>query len=170
MILSSPLCRFMFMLCTALAALTGNAAGSGQPDTPEVQAAMLDGSPYSLAGNRGAVTLLALWSPQSLASRKSIAELDRFAAAYRSRGVNTIAIATTSDAQALRAFVSGRGLSVPVAMLGEHNLGKLPEHRLPVIYAFDRGGHVHARHDGLYSFRILERMVAPLLDKQETTR
>lgn len=153
------------MLCAALAALAGNAAETGQPLPPEVQATMLDGAPYSLADERGTVALLALWSPQSLASRKSIAELDRFAKAYRSRGVTTLAIATTTDAPALREFVAGRGLSMPVAMLGEHSLGDLPEHRLPVIYIFDRSGQIHARHDGLYSLRTLERMVAPLLDK-----
>lgn len=165
MMLSSSICRCLFALLVVLATLPATASQTGQQSAPEVQADMLDGSRYSLADSRGTVALLAIWSPQSLASRKSIGELERFAKAYQSRGVNTLAISTGTDAAALREFLTQRGLSLPVAILGEHNLGRLPEHRLPIVYVFDSNGHVHARHDGLYSMRILERMVAPLLNQ-----
>lgn len=168
---SSQLRRFACALFAALATLPGIAADTGAPAAPAVHADMLDGSRYALADSSGTVTLLAFWSPESLASRKSIGELDRFAATYQTRGVKTIAISTMAQAQALRDFVAQRGLTLPVAMLGEHNLGSLPEYRLPIVYVFDRDGHFHARHDGLYSHRILERMVRPLLsEEKDTTR
>jgi hypothetical protein len=153
----------MLAVLVALTLLPAGASEETAQPLPAVQAHMLDGTPYSLADERGTIVLLAIWSPQSLASRKSIGELERFAAAYRTRGVNTIAASTTKDAQALREFVTQRGLSIPVAMLSEHNLGRLPQQRLPIIYVFDRNGHAHARHDGLYSAGVLERLVEPLL-------
>lgn len=164
---SSHLRRFACALIAAVVTLPGIAAGTGEPPAPALHADLLDGSRYALADSRGTVTLLAFWSPQSLASRKSIGELNRFATAYQTRGVNTIAVSTTANAQALRDFVAQRGLSVPVAMLSEHNLGSLPEYRLPIVYVFDRDGRIHARHEGLYSHRILERLVLPLLSAEK---
>jgi len=46
---------------------------------------------------------------------------------------------------------------------GQQNRSRRPPQRLPILYLFDANGRIHARHDGLYSLRILERMAQPLL-------
>lgn len=159
--ISSTLRRTLLLLLAAAIPLIATASPDMQ--TLHVQADMLDGSRFTLAGSRDTVVLLAIWSPDSLASRKSIGELDRFAAAYRSRGIATIAASTLRDADALRQFSATRGLGLPIAMLGDHTLGRLPEQNLPIVYVFDRNGALHARRDGLVSLRVLEHLVAPLL-------
>jgi len=129
---------------------------------PQIAAEFLDGQPYSLSTSKGSVTLVSVWSPESLASRKSIGELQRFASAYHAR-VNTLAVSTLKDADALRAFVAKRALTVPVAILADHNLGALPERHLPLVYVFDHDGKLRASSRGMFAVRHLERMVEPLL-------
>lgn len=139
-------------------------AAAEQPAaSPRLEAEMLDGRPFSLADHRGAITLVSVWSPESLSSRKCIWELERFAAAYESRGVYTLAASTLDDKAALRAFIAKRKLAVPVAVLGQHELGAQDEMRLPLVYVFDRDGQLRATHAGLFAMRVLESMVVPLL-------
>lgn len=126
---------------------------------------MLDGSHYSLADSRGSVAVLAIWSPDSLASRKCMWELQRFASAYQTRGVTTVAASTLDDVDALRQFVAKRNLSLPVAILGNNNLGRLPEQNMPFVYVFDRDGRLRASRAGMFSLGVLERMVAPLVQQ-----
>jgi len=128
-----------------------------------VEAEMLDGGHYLLGPREGGVTLISVWSPDSLSSRKCIGELERFADAYASRGVYTLAASTLDDKDALRAFVAKRKLTVPVAVLGKHDLGKQEELHLPLVYVFDAKGQLRAAHAGLFSLRVLEGMVVPLL-------
>lgn len=139
------------------------AAADQEPRTHRVEAEMLDGSSYSLADRRADITLISVWSPDSIASRKCIWELQRFASAYAARGVYTLAASTVGDKDALRAFVAERKLSLPVAILGQHDFGRLVEQRLPLVYVFDRDGRLRATHAGLFSLKVLERLVAPLL-------
>lgn len=147
----------------ALFAASAFAADDAPP--VRIEAELLDGSRYSLEQGRGAITLLSFWSPDSLASRKCIAELQRFHAAYESRGVKVLAISTTDDPAVLRAFVAKRKLSLPVGMLGEHNAGPLPEHQLPIVLVFDREGKLVASRAGLFSYRVLEVLAVPPLMK-----
>lgn len=152
-----------FMLALLAVALPATASDAALPAPMQVHADMLDGGRYSLAGSRGTIALLVIWSPDSLASRKSMGELERFAGAYRDRGVGSIAVSTLRDAEALRQFAARRNLTVPLAMLGENDLGPLPEQRLPVVYVFDRDGSFRGMHAGLFSYRTLERLVEPLM-------
>lgn len=139
-------------------------AATAQPAAPvRIEAEMLDGSAFSLPNHQSDITLVSLWSPESLSSRKSIWELQRFASAYESRGVYTLAASTLQDKDALREFVAKRKLSLPVAVLGKHDLGPVDEQRLPMVLVFDRTGQLRAMHAGLFSLRVLERLVAPLL-------
>jgi hypothetical protein len=145
--------------------LATSSIAADQPAPMRIDAQMLDGGRYSLEDTRGSITLLSFWSPDSLASRKCLGELQRFHAEYESRGVKVVAVSTVNDAAMLRAFVAKRKLNVPVAMLGEHNLGPLPEHRLPIVLVFDRDGQLVASRAGLYSYRMLEVLAVPPLMK-----
>lgn len=162
MALGSLCCRLALALVALLPALP-LAAADPPVEALVVEAEMLDGSPYSLANHKGEVTLIAVWSPESLSSRKSIWELQRFSASYASRGVYTLATSTLKEKAALRQFIATRELSLPVAVLGKHSLGKLEEGKLPIVYVFDRNGNLRATHAGLLSMAVLERLVAPLL-------
>lgn len=156
-------CSLAFLLAGA-AATTPATAGDAMSNSPtQVQADRLDGGRYTLEGARGKVAVLVMWSPDSLSSRKSMGELERFVASYQSRGIDTIAISTLRDADALREFSAKRKLQVPVAMLADHDLGTLKEQNLPVVYVFDRDGKLASTHAGLLNFRTLERLVVPLL-------
>lgn len=90
MALGSLCCRLALALVALLPALP--LAAADQPvEALVVEAERLDGSPYSLADHKGEITLISVWSPESLSSRKSIWELQRFAVSYASRGVYTLA-------------------------------------------------------------------------------
>lgn len=156
-------CSLVLLLLGAFTSLpaTANDTTLNAPST--VHAEMLDGSRYSLADHHGKISVLVMWSPDSLASRKSMGEVDRFFAAYQSRDVTTLAVSTLRDAEVLRQFSAKRQLQVPLAMLGDNDLGPLKEQQLPVVYVFDRDGKFHAAHVGLLSYRALERLVAPLI-------
>lgn len=138
-------------------------AGDELPVPPVLEAKRLDGSRYSLADSRGAVAVVVVWSPDSLASRKSLGELQRFTAEHPPSEVAVIAISTTDDAARLRQFAEERQLDLPLATLETTNLGPFPEPGLPQIHVFRRDGSLHASHGGLFRLQTLEAMVAPLL-------
>jgi hypothetical protein len=150
-------------LVALLFALPATAETGPRTAPARIEAALLDGTSYSLADSRSPLTVISIWSPESLASRKCIWELQRFASVYESRGVRTVAISTTHDADELRQFVTKRKLSLPVGMLGENDLGTLNEFAMPVVYVFDGEGKLQATHAGLFSYRSLERLVAPFV-------
>lgn len=143
-------------------------AFAADPTSLRIEAEMLDGSRYSLEDGQGAITVLSFWSPDSLASRKCLGELQRFHAAYERRGVKVVAMSTVNDAAMLRTFLAKRKLNLPVAMLGEHNVGPLPEHQLPIVLVFDREGKLVASRAGLFSYRVLEVLAVPPLMKPES--
>ncbi|MFC5299774.1 TlpA family protein disulfide reductase [Azospira restricta] len=154
------------VLFAALALLTAASAAADAPATlPPLQAETLAGERLAPAVAPGAVTVLFLWSPDSLAARKSVGELQRFDAAFRARGVRTLAISTLRDAERLRAYAAEQRLDFPQLILGEHGLGPLPNERLPRLYVLDRDGRVRAAHAGLFRLRDLERAVEPLLSR-----
>lgn len=153
--------RLLAGILLSLAASFPALATSDSQQPTQIEAEMLDGGKFSLAESHGTTTVLSIWSPESLASRKCIWELQRFASMYESRGVRTIAISTLNDPAELRLFMKSRKLSLPVAMLGENDLGTIDELRLPLVYVFDKDGKLQSTHAGLFSFRTLQRMVDP---------
>lgn len=141
----------------------GGAAGAEPPASPQLEATLLDGKPYVLADSRGAVVVLVLWSPNSLASRKSLPELQRFFTEYAPRGVAVVALSTTADIATIRRVADERGVAVPLGVLGRHDFGALPEARLPAVRVFDREGRLIGGHDGLFRLRDLQGGVDALL-------
>lgn len=138
-------------------------AADAPPPLPPLQAETPAGERLTPGAQTGAVSVIVLWSPDSLASRKSIGELQRFDDAFRARGVRTLAISTLRDGERLRAYAAEHQLHFPLLILGEHQLGPLPEQNLPIVYVLDRNGGVRAAHAGLFRLRDLEREVEALL-------
>lgn len=153
--------RLLAALLPALLAMPA-AFADPVPRQPALEAQRLDGSPLTLADTRGAVTVLVFWSPESLASRKSLGELQRFAALPEQREVRVIAVSTLDDAARLRFFADERQFDLPLAILGRTNLGPLPEATLPHVHVLDRSGRLHASHRGLFRLQTLDAMVSPL--------
>jgi hypothetical protein len=149
-------------LLLALMALPPLAAGEEPATPPSLKALRLDGSRYTLGDSRGVITVVVIWSPESLASRKSLGELQRFTAQHPQNEVNVIAVSTLENATYLRHFADDRQLALPLAILGQTNLGPFPEPTLPHIHVFDRNGKLHASHRGLFRLQTLEELVAPL--------
>ena len=150
----------LFMI---LAAFPLFAVCEEQSVQPVFEAQRLDGTRYSLNDGRGLVTVVVLWSPESLASRKSLGELQRFTALHPQREVSVIAISTSGDAEQLRHFANERQLVLPLAIMENSNLRPFSEQTLPHIHVFDRNGKLHGGHRGLFRLRTLEELVAPLL-------
>lgn len=151
------------ILALVLIALTFGTAANGNAASQRVEADMLDGSHYVLGAAESGLTLLSFWSPDSLASRKCIWELQRFASAFESRGVRTIAVSTMNDAGAVRGFVEQRKLSLQVGLLAGHDLGTLDENDMPLVHVYDRDGKLLAVRRGMFSYASLERLVQPFM-------
>lgn len=145
-----------------LASLPLLAIGDTPANPPVLEAQRLDGSRYALSDSRGTVTVVVVWSPESLASRKSLGELQRFTALHPPGEINVIAVSTLDNAAYLQHFADDRKLALPLAILGQSNLGPFPEPSLPHIHVFDRNGGLHASHRGLFRLQTLEELVAPL--------
>lgn len=150
-------------LLVALATVSFVAIGGDELGAPpQLEAIRLDGSRYELNDSRGSVAIVVIWSPDSLTSRKSLGELQRFTAKHPAREINVIAVSTLDDLAKLRHFANERQLSLPLASIGRTNLGPFAEPSLPYILVFDRNGQLHGSHRGLFRMQTLERLVAPL--------
>jgi len=129
-------------------------AEAGEQSSPSrLEATLLDGTPFSLAAQRGTMTLLVLWSPDSLPSRKSLGELQRFHAASDAAKVRTVAVSTVADQERVRHYVVQQQFTFSVALLGDHDFGPVSEQRLPVLYVFDQYGVLLAQRAGLFRLR-----------------
>lgn len=118
-----------------------------------------DGRSISLADARGRRSLVIFWSPQSLASRKSLPELQRFAAAPENRDIFLLAVSTSLDRPAVEAFVAQRKLGFPYAFRGEDELGAIDEERLPLVLVFDAEGRLLRQRDGMFHQKLLRRLI-----------
>ncbi|HXE41023.1 MAG TPA: hypothetical protein VN639_21345 [Azonexus sp.] len=154
--------RLVAGLLLILAGLPQLAAGEDADALPVLEVQRLDGSHQALSDGRGVVTVVVIWSPESLASRKSLGELQRFTARHPPGEINVIVAATQGDAAELREFASARKLDLPLSRVGVTNLGPFPEATLPHVLVIDRDGGLQAAHRGLFRLQTLERMVAPL--------
>lgn len=158
--------RLVAGLLLILAGLPQLAAGEDADALPVLEVQRLDGSRQALSDSRGVVTLVVIWSPESLASRKSLGELQRFTARHPPGEINVIAAATEGDAEQLRQFASERQLDLPLSMVGVTNLGPFPEGTLPHVLVIDGDGSLRAAHRGLFRLQTLEQLIAPLPPKQ----
>lgn len=129
---------------------------------PLLEAKRLDGSRYALRESQGGISLLVIWSPDSLASRKSLGELERFVAVNPPPAMTVLAVSTLDDATQLRAFARARQLTLPLAILEHTNLGPFPEAGMPYILVIDHHGAVRGAHRGLFRLQTLEALTANL--------
>lgn len=140
----------------------GPAVAAGDAVAPShLSALRLDGRPVSLADGKGRTALVIFWSPDSLASRKSLPELQRFIDEGDHSQLFILAVSTSGEAQALESFLAGRALSLPAALRGDDDFGAQPEWQLPIAYVFDDAGRFVRRRAGLFNAKILRALTVP---------
>jgi hypothetical protein len=134
-------------------------AADGAAGPSYLTAYRLDGQPVSLADGRGRISLVVFWSPESLPSRKSLSELQRFIKSGDEQKIFTLAISTMQDAEALKVFIASRALDLPVAIRGEDDFGPMNDWRLPRLYVFAGDGRFLRGHAGLFNMKTLGELV-----------
>lgn len=152
------------ILALAASLLLGAAPGNAQAVEPSLTPSHLvaqrtDGSPVSLAEGRGRTALVVFWSPESLASRKSLPELQRFADSPEGKSIFVLAVSTLRDPATVRAFMAIRELNLPGGVRDDDDFGPLDERQLPLIYVFDAEGRLLRQHAGLFNLKTLRRLI-----------
>jgi hypothetical protein len=152
------------ILATAMSLVCGmNPAGAADAAAKPARlvASGSDGRPVSLADGRGRTALIIFWSPESLASRKSLHELQRFAAGAENKDIFLLAVSTSLDRDKLQAFMTERKLSFPYAMRGEDDFGAIDERHLPLVLVLDAEGRLLRQHAGMFHQKMLRRLIDP---------
>lgn len=160
----TPVAALLRLLGLALAVGLAASVTLAAPTVGEqirLSATMVDGGRVSLDDAGGRRALLVLWSPASLAWRKSMGELERFAASPEGSAVYLLSVSIDGDAASLRQFMAARGARLPVALRGEDNLGPLEEHRLPLLLVIDAEGRLLRHHTGMFTARTLRELLEP---------
>lgn len=130
-------------------------------DRVSVAATLPDGKPVSLEAAQGRRALVVLWSPKSLPWRKSMGELERFAASPEAASTFLLTLSVDGDVASLREFMKARGLTFPVAMRGVDNIGPLSERQLPLLLVIDAQGRLERHHTGMFAGRTLRDLLDP---------
>ena len=125
---------------------------------PQVTGTVLSGDRFDSRQAAGQDLLVMLWSPDSMAARKSLGEFGRFAAQHPE--LRIVALATPpADAATLRQFAEARGLRFPVGVLGQHALGQIAAEQLPIVLHYDGKGRLLGRRAGLFRLRDLDALL-----------
>lgn len=104
-------------------ALAGLPAGAGaalrkpwrrQDPTPALQLSALDGSPWSLAAERGHPVLLNFWATWCEPCRSEMPSLERLADLHQKDGLRVLAINYRENEAAVRRFLNATPLALPV--------------------------------------------------------
>lgn len=147
--------RWLVACCLAGAVTIGQAAAP--PPLAELSAAEVAAR---VARDRPAIVVL--WTPDCLACRKSLTEIERFAAGPAAKGIPVRTVVPAAAYDAARELVATRGLALKVeSAAGE--LDAVSRRVLldkPVAYAFARNGEIKGAHSGLLGAWILEDLVA----------
>lgn len=131
---------------------------------PAAAATLAEMSAAEVAGRvaQNERTIVVLWSPDCLACRKSLAEIERFAASAASKGIFVKTVVPAASYEEARELVATRGLALEVrSAAGE--LDAASRRVLldkPVTYAFGPGGEVRGARAGLLGAWTLEDLAA----------
>lgn len=148
-----------FVLAAAGSAHAGEAAAGTRLSACDIRT--LAGSRIEFPAAPGLATVIVLWSPASLAARKSISELDRFHAEHGDR-VRIVAATPADDEALLHTFLRENRLRVPVGLAHGPALRPPADAQLPMLYFFDAHGELRITRSGLFRYKTLERGVEAL--------
>jgi thiol-disulfide isomerase/thioredoxin len=133
----------------ALGPLPARAARAQRTDWPHrkrapiVSLPLLDGSPWSLAEQRGHAVLLNFWASWCEPCRDEMPSLARLARREQQAGLRVVAVDYREPADRVRRFLDATPLALPVALDTDGAAAKAFDvHAYPSTVAIDAGGRV----------------------------
>lgn len=149
--------------------LSGPAVGAGLGDAaPDFRLEDLAGRTHRLTGMRGEVVILAYWATWCASCKSELAALDRAYRAYRSRGLDVIAVTMDRGIGTDRLRRWTGDMMLPVATAANHGdeaYGPIGG-TLPTTYIISRAGRLAFRRAGAITAGELERILSALLDER----
>jgi thiol-disulfide isomerase/thioredoxin len=109
--------------------------------TPSLQLPALDGGVWSLGAARGHAVLLNFWASWCEPCRAEMPSLQQLAAQHEAKGLQVVAINFREGESAVRRFIAGTGLRLPVLYDRDGAAAKaLGVHTFPSTVAIGRDG------------------------------
>jgi peroxiredoxin len=124
----------------------------------------LHGRSDSLAAYRGKIVVMNLWATWCPPCKDEMPDLQRFYAAYKSKGVVVLGIDQGESAGIVGAFTKQYGVTFPVLLDDDQQYGRAyAAVGLPTTVIVDRSGHISAGIDGLLTLAQMRAAIAPAL-------
>jgi thiol-disulfide isomerase/thioredoxin len=138
----------------------------GKP-APAIEAKLLDGSAFSLAGQAGKVVIVNFWATWCAPCRAEMPALDAFYRKHRDEGLVVLAISMDQPETQPKVRDVMKAFSFPAALGSESDFkGYTRIWRLPLTFVVDRSGVLRKNDwygDPGLDEELLERIVTPLL-------
>ena len=156
-LVSLAACRRETAVPAAQQAETQTTATADAPATPagmsDYKAQWLDGSPFTLAGEKGKVVLLNVWATWCGPCRFEIPELGKLHTKYASRGFQVIGVSIDEGSAAdVKQFVTDQKIAYPIALDQEGKIATLLQTSvIPTTVLVDKAGKVVWKHFGVVS-------------------
>ena len=136
---------------------------AGEP-APVVTLRDATGKPASLAQYRGKVVVMNLWATWCPPCRAEMPELQRFAAAYGTRGVAVVGVNQGESPERARAFAQSLHINFPIWIDDRQQYGRIfTALGLPTTVVVGRNGVVVRGFDGALTFAQMRAAVAGLI-------
>ena len=159
--------RSLLLILSLSPAAHSYAADVGNP-APPIEAKLLDGTQFSLAGTSGNVVIVNFWATWCVPCRAEMPALDAYYQKHRAEGLQLLAISMDDPRdeakvrEVMRAFTFSAALARDASF---KSYGRI--WRIPLTFIIDRRGIL--RKDGWYGaagidLPLLESTVTPLLE------
>ncbi len=143
--------------CCLAAAISTLGSAVAAPTLGELSAAAV-----AREVGRDGPAIVVLWSPDCLACRKSLAEIERFGTKVAGEGPAVRTVVPQDEHDEARELLSKRGLTIPVAPDADR-LDAASRRILldqPIAYAVDRKGEIVGARAGLLGAWVLDELAA----------
>ena len=144
----------------------GAAFGIGGDDTEVTGTSVrtLDGASFSLDDLKGKVVLVNVWATWCPPCVIEMPGFQRAYEDYKDQGFLVLGISKDQESARVREFLQEKGITYPVAMAAEADLGGLADvTTFPTSYLIDRKGRIRHTVEGLYFGPTLRMAVKRLL-------